>query len=161
MTTTETPTVVRQRIVAWAHWCVFHQPQFKYEEIRPFPLTSRLPITNDCSATFTLCYYLAGAPDPNGPAYHYDGYGNTASLATHGQLISQSQVQPGDAVIYYEGGFNPWDSQHVALVISPGADPLTMSHGWSKEPALVRVSEDGRPHRYFRYATNHQFAGRV
>jgi hypothetical protein len=92
---------------------VFHQPQFRYEEIRPFPLTSKLPITNDCSGTFTLLFWLAGAPDPNGPAYHYNGYGNTDSLAAHGQQVMQKNLIPSDAVIYYEGD----ETVHVAVVI--------------------------------------------
>lgn len=158
MTAKLTPEQVRQRIIAWSHWAVFHQPQFKYEEVRPFPLTSKLPITNDCSGTFTLMFWLGGAPDPNGPAYHYNGYGNTTTLAEHGQQVTLAQLQPCDAVIYYSAeGFAPYDSQHVALVISPGEDPMTMSHGWSGEPALVRVSEDGRPHRFYRFPTNYRF----
>jgi Tol biopolymer transport system component len=149
-----TPEYVRQRILAWAHWCVFHKAQFRYEEIRPFPLTSRLPITNDCSATFTLLYWLAGAPDPNGPKYHYDGYGNTGSLAANGQQVMLKNLIPSDAVIYYEGD----ETVHVAVVIDPNdGDPITMSHGWSGEPALIKVSEDGRPHRFYRFATNYRF----
>ena len=155
-----TPAQVKARAVAWAHWMVFHKAQIAYEMERPFPLTSRLPLRNDCSATFTLCYFLAGAPDPNGPAFHYDGYGNTTSLAEHGQQVTLGQLQPGDAVLYYsEAGFSPYDTEHVAIVVydEKTPDPMTMSHGWSGEPALVRVSEDGRPHRFFRYATNYRF----
>lgn len=149
---------VRPAIVTWAHWFVEHQPQIAYEEVRPFPLGAKLPMDNDCSATFTDCYYLAGAPDPNGPAYHYDGYGNTDSLAANGQGIAQSQILPGDAVIYYgTADCAPGTTEHVAMVITPGDDPMTMSHGWSGEPAYVTVNSDGRPHRFFRFAVNSRF----
>ena len=146
---------VRPQIVVWADWCVTHKDLFNYRQVRPMPYSTKAPIDNDCSGTFTLCYYLAGAPDPNGLGY--DGYGYTGTLATHGQQITQAQLEPGDAVIYYGGGFAPGDSQHVATIIKPGPDPLTMSHGQQSEPAYVTVSEDGRPHQYFRYATNSRF----
>jgi hypothetical protein len=151
---------VRQQIVAQAAWFVAHKAQISYEEVRPFPLGNKLPMTNDCSATFTDLYYLAGAPDPNGPAYHYDGYGNTDSLAANGQAISQSQILPGDAVIYYDGD----TTVHVACIITPSmnnAELVTMSHGWSGEPSYVTVAEDGRPHKFFRFAVNSRFPAPV
>ena len=63
-------------------------------------------------------------------------------------------------MLYYDtAGFAPWDTQHVAMVVydEKTADPMTMSHGWSGEPSLVRVSQDGRPHRYYRFPTNYRF----
>lgn len=151
-------TDVRPQLVQWANWFVAHKGQIGYQEIRPFPLGAHLPMTNDCSASFTDVYYLAGAPDPNGPAFNYNGYGNTVTLAQNGQIVSQSQLLPGDAVIYYNGySWTPGDTVHVAMVIDPGSNPLTMSHGWSGEPAFVDVSQDGRPHQFFRFATNSRF----
>jgi hypothetical protein len=146
-------TEARRRLLFYARWYVEHKHKVFYEEVRPFPLGAHLPQWNDCSATFTNIYYLAGLVDPNG--LHFDGYGNTASLAEHGQQIRAPHIRVGDAVIYYEDGFSPWDSQHVAMIVdSNQEDPLTMSHGWSAEPAFVRVSQDGRPHRFFRFAVN-------
>lgn len=142
---------VRPQIVAAAAWYVDHQPQIGYEQIRPMVFGQKLPRIDDCSETFTNCYWIGGAADPNG--FGYDGRGNTGSLAAHGQQIAQSQLQPADAVIYYEDGV----TAHVAVIIEPGADPLTMSHGWSKEPAYIRVNEDGRPHRFFQYPVNSRF----
>ena len=143
---------VRDKLLIWSKWYVEHKGRIAYEEVRPFHLGARLPMDSDCSATFTNIYYLAGAPDPNG--FNYSGYGNTASLAMNGQRVSPDKVRVGDAVIYYEGGFSQWDSVHVAILVDHDADPLTMSHGQSSEPAFVRVSEDGRPHRFFRFAVN-------
>jgi len=145
----------RERLLYWAKWFVEHKSKVFYEEVRPFPLGAHLPQFNDCSATFTNIYYLAGAPDPNG--LNYSGYGNTASLAMNGQMVQPGKIRIGDAVLYYDGnGWSQWDTVHVAIVVNSENqdDPLTMSHGQSSEPAFVRVSEDGRPHRFFRYAVN-------
>jgi hypothetical protein len=144
---------VREKLLHYSKWMVEHKDRIFYEEVRPFPLGAHLPQYNDCSATFTNLYYLAGAPDPNG--FNFNGYGNTASLAMNGQRVERD-IRIGDAVIYYEGGFSQWDSVHVAIVVNSEnqSDPLTMSHGQSSEPSFVRVSEDGRPHRFFRYAVN-------
>ena len=147
-----TPEEARRRLLFYAEWYVEHKSQVFYEQVRPFPLGAHLPQWNDCSATFTNIYYLAGLVDPNG--LRYSGYGNTATLAQHGQAVTRD-LRVGDGVIYYGDGFSPWDSEHVAILVnSDQEDPLTMSHGWSGEPAFVRVSEDGRPHRFFRYAVN-------
>lgn len=146
---------VREKLLHYAHWYVDHKGSILYEEVRPFPLGAHLPQHNDCSATFTNIYYLAGAPDPN--HLNFSGYGNTATLAEHGQRIDRD-IRIGDAVIFYEGGFNPYDSVHVAMIVGntgPHAeDFLTMSHGESSQPSFVTVSSDGRAHRYFRYAVN-------
>ena len=60
---------MRAKIVAAARWGIEHEPQIHYAEARPFPLTRALPLTTDCSGFVTLCYFLAGAPDPNGLDY--------------------------------------------------------------------------------------------
>lgn len=147
---------VRPRLLYFCHWYVEHKDKVFYEEVRPMPLGARLPQYNDCAGTFTNIYYLAGGRDPNG--FDFNGYGNTTSLAQHGQRISLEQVRIGDAVIFYEGGFNPYDSVHVAMIVGNTgehlANPLTMSHGDSAQPAFVTVNDDGRPHRYFRFPVN-------
>jgi hypothetical protein len=143
---------VREKLLHYAKWYVEHKARIAYEEVRPFHLGARLPMDSDCSATFTNIYYLAGAPDPNGK--NYSGYGNTASLAANGQMVSPDKIRVGDAVIYYQDGWDIWDTVHVAILVDDDVDPLTMSHGDSQEPAFIRVSEDGRPHRFFRYAVN-------
>ena len=142
----------RSDIVTWARWCASNQHLFDYAEIRPFGLYQPTPshrIANDCSATFTLCYWLAGViDDPTG--FNYTGYGNTDSLVANGTEVASGELtHPGDGVIFYSGGA----TVHVALVIEPGADPLTMSHGDSTQPALVTVSQDGRSHKFFTFNT--------
>lgn len=151
-----TPEEARRRLLQYAHWYVNHKERIFYEMARPFPLGAHLPQYNDCSATFTNIYYLAGLHDPNG--FNFSGFGNTASLAMNGQAITKD-LRVGDAVIYYNGhGFSPWDSEHVAILVnSDQYNPLTMSHGWSEEPSFVHVMDDARPHRFFRYGVNSRF----
>jgi hypothetical protein len=159
-----TPLEIKFRF--WMEWYVAHQPQIRYAEVRPSPLNTRLPMVDDCSGTYTNVRYLAGTVDPNGPSCpmvgHYkefDGFGNTDSLAIYGQLVDprrHGQLEIGDAVIYYNGyGWTPEHTVHVAMIYDPqhngGIDPMTMSHGWSGEPAFVPISRDGRPHQFFKF----------
>ena len=148
-----TPEQARRKLEYWCHWYVDHKDKIFYELARPFPLGAHLPQYNDCSATFTNLYYLAGLVDPNG--FNFSGYGNTASLMMNGQEIDRD-LRVGDAVIYFNGkGWSQWDTVHVAMLVNSDQDnPLTMSHGQSSEPSFVHVSDDGRPHRFFRYAVN-------
>ena len=96
----------------------------------------------------TLCYWLAGADDPNGLGYDHEGY--TGTLLSHGLEIPLAQVQPGDVIVY-----GPGTGWHTALVVQAGSDPLTISHGQQGDPSLVRVSQDGRqPQRYLRFHTD-------
>lgn len=154
-----TPLEIKFRF--WMEWFVTHQPQIKYEEIRPSPYGTRLPMIDDCSGTYTNMRYLSGTVDPNGPSCpivghfkEFDGYGNTRSLAMYGQLITLEQLEIGDAVLYYNGyGWTPASTVHVAGIYDPHhpGSPMTMSHGWSGEPGFHTVAEDGRPHQYFRF----------
>ena len=144
---------VRADIVKWGNWAVAHKPWFIYSEARPYHLFTpsfKRFLPCDCGITCTWCYWEAGAPDPSED--DYDGEGNTSTLQ-RGTQIPLTDVLPGDIVIY-----GPGYGVHCALIIEAGPDPLTMSHGWSGEPAFVRVSV-GQPSgtdgvvRYFRYVT--------
>lgn len=144
-------TDVRAAIVNWARWGEAHRSAFTYQEVRPMHLSGKLPWTGDCSSFVTLCYWLAGAPDPN--QANYDGWGYTGSLLQHGQHIDLAHVQPGDVIVY-----GPGTGWHTAVVVEGGADPLTVSMGEQGDPSLVRVSQDGRePQTYLRFATNSRF----
>lgn len=135
----------REKIVAWARWGVRNTALIHYREIRPFPLDRTLPLTTDCSGFVTLCYRLAGAPDPNG--LNYNGNGYTGTLLDHGRPVLPGAVRPGDIIVY-----GPGTGDHTAIVVETGFDPLTVSHGQESEPSFVRVSQDGRqPQRYRRF----------
>ena len=143
---------VRQEIVGWAKWGVVNHNKFTYSEgsDRMHSIGTKagtLPITCDCSAFVTLCYFWAGAPDPNGLGYDHEGY--TGTLLAHGIKIPLEQVLPGDVIVY-----GPDTGWHTALVIESGSDPLTVSMGKQGDPSLVRVSQDGRlPQTYLRFST--------
>ena len=128
-------------IAKWANWAVVHKAWFIYLESRPFPLyipTWRIPIRNDCSSTAVWCCWMAGAPEPFPGAY--SGIGNTESFLT---LEHVAVPRAGDFVVYGEG--LSLSVQHMAVVVQAGPDPLTMSHGWSGEPAFVPVSRGCPP----------------
>ena len=99
------------------------------------PLTRELPLTTDCSGFATLCYFLAGAPDPNGNGY--DGRGWTGSLLERMESIPPIAVRAGDIVVW-----GPYPGHHCAIVLEPGDDPLLCSHGQERGPLAIRFSAE-------------------
>jgi cell wall-associated NlpC family hydrolase len=101
------------------------------------PLTRTLPLTTDCSGFATLCYFLAGAPDPNGR--EYDGTGWTGTLLEAMENIDRRAVLRGDLVVWGE-----YPGHHCAIVLRPGEDPLLASHGREVGPLAIRFSAECR-----------------
>jgi cell wall-associated NlpC family hydrolase len=128
---------VRQKIVAAARWGIAHEPRIHYGEIRPVPLGRTLPLTTDCSGFVTLCYFLAGAPDPNG--LDYSGEGWTGTLLRHLEEVEQEPARRGDLVVW-----GAYPGRHVAIVLEPGDDPLLCSHGQERGPLAIRLSDEQR-----------------
>ena len=127
----------RPLIVTWSRWAVANKSFFDYYEARPFPLykpNATEHITDDCSATSVLMCWLAGAPEPFPGAYQ--GQGNTESFLS---LEHVTNPVGGDFVVYGEG--LSLSVQHMAVVLEPGRDPLTMSHGDPQEPRFVNAIE--------------------
>ena len=79
------------------------------------PLRRTLPLATDCSGFATLCYFLAGAPDPNG--LDYCGQGYTGTLLRHLPHVGQSDVRPGDIVVW-----GSYPGRHCAVVLEPGTE---------------------------------------
>lgn len=143
----------RQRIKRWAKWGVTNTARIHYSEdmnLRGMWLNRKpgaLPLTTDCSGFVTACYKWAGLPDPNGLGYREVGY--TGTLLQHAPHVftDKAKAKVGDLIVY-----GPGTGEHVAVIVGPGADPLTVSHGDEAGPELVRVSQDGRmPQRILRY----------
>jgi cell wall-associated NlpC family hydrolase len=92
---------------------------YHYKEIRPMPNSLFTPAGHknglDCSGFATLCYKEGGWPDPNG--VHYNGSGNTASLAARGTWTGAPL--PGDLAMY--GGTRSYPA-HVAVYIGNGME---------------------------------------
>jgi cell wall-associated NlpC family hydrolase len=128
---------VRQKIVAAARWGIAHEPRIHYGEVRPVPLGRTLPLTTDCSGFVTVCYYLAGAPDPNGLGY--SGQGWTGTLLEHLDEIEAGSARRGDVVVW-----GAYPGRHCAIVLEPGSDPLVASHGQERGPLAIRYSDECR-----------------
>lgn len=143
-------TVVEHRteIIKWARWGVANEKAIHYQEIRPMPLNNRLPLTTDCSGFVTLCYFLAGAPDPNG--LNYNGQGYTGTLIGHGYQIILSKVHPGDVCI-----LGPGNGDHAVIIsdISNPLNPFVISHGEESGPEVRHLNDDPRSKRFFQYVT--------
>jgi hypothetical protein len=128
-------TTLRQKIVTAARWGIANEPRIHYGQVRPIPLARALPLTTDCSGFVTICYFLAGAPDPNGRGY--DGSGYTGTLLGWLRPIDAAEARRGDLVVW--GAF---PGRHVALVLEPGDDPLLCSHGAERGPIAIRYSDE-------------------
>ena len=139
-------------VVEWAKWFADnkHTHPFEYSEsadrmnaIGQWPI--RFPVTCDCSAFVTLCYWLAGLPDPNHQHYDHEGY--TGTLIANGQEVTRLTAEPGDIVIY-----GPETGWHTAIIVEAGSNPLTVSMGQNGDPSYVTTAQDGRePQRFFRF----------
>jgi cell wall-associated NlpC family hydrolase len=101
------------------------------------PLRRTLPLATDCSGFATLCYYLAGAPDPNGLGYIGQGY--TGSLLRHLPHVQAGQARAGDIVVW-----GTYPGHHCAVVLQTGEDPLLASHGGESGPIEIRFSAEQR-----------------
>ena len=130
-------TSIRQKIVTAARWGIANEPWIHYGEVRPIPLGRTLPLTTDCSGFVTVCYFLAGAPDPNG--LDYDGEGWTGTLLRHLAHIPRDEARLGDLVVW-----GRYPGRHVAIVLEIGDDPLLCSHGQERGPLAVRFSDEDR-----------------
>ena len=128
---------MRRKIVAAARWGIANEPQIHYGQVRPIPLGSTLPLTTDCSGFVTICFYEAGAPDPNG--LDYSGQGYTGTLLDHLEEIERADAGRGDVVVW-----GAYPGHHCAIVLEPGVDPLLASHGRERGPIAIRYTAECR-----------------
>jgi lysozyme family protein len=140
---------VRKRIVNWALWGVKNSNRIGYTRDGTVRLSAMktpgaLPLATDCSGFATFCYAWAGAPNPNWPgAYDPRAGAYTGTMLDHCRRIPKSAAQPGDLVVWTP----PSRGQHVALVVTGGADPMLVSHGDDTGPKRVRFSAEDRSQR--------------
>jgi cell wall-associated NlpC family hydrolase len=126
---------VREEIVGVARWGIRNEPRIHYALVRPMPLRRELPLATDCSGFATLCYFLAGAEDPNGLDYIGEGY--TGTMLRHMRHVHAAR--PGDLVVW-----GRYPGHHVAIVMEAGEDPLLCSHGQERGPLAIRFSDEDR-----------------
>lgn len=140
----------RQKVVANAHWGVVHEPLIHYtmgpgrDDWLTATPANHLPLSTDCSGFATLCYFLAGAPDPNGLLYKSLGY--TGTMLQHGTRVPLGRVRAGDLVVY--GCKTNPHGHHVAVVTGVREHTLagidTVSHGQEKGPFPITVAEEAK-----------------
>lgn len=106
----------------------------RMEGVRRKILPPAVPHYEDCSSFATWCYWVGGAPDPNGQGYNGQGY--TGTLAQHGRRVRLDDAKPGDLILYGHGA--PW--QHVAIYVGHGR---VISHGSERGPFLLPVRYRG------------------
>lgn len=135
------------------YWTVEHEAQIHYAQRRPMTTAHLLEqqladlfaagvlIAMDCSEGVTLLCRLAGLADPNGRGY--DGTGYTGTMLDH----LPHYTKPGNADVGALVVFGPGSGDHVAMVYTPGADPLLWSHGAENGPRFVKLSVEKAVHR--------------
>jgi hypothetical protein len=126
---------VRTEIAVVARWGIRNEARIHYAGTRPMPLRRTLPLATDCSGFATLCYFLGGAPDPNG--LDYIGQGYTGTLLRHLPHIGHAAAQTGDLVVW-----GRYPGRHCAVILEPGEDPLLASHGQERGPLAIRFSAE-------------------
>jgi hypothetical protein len=116
-----------------------------YRAVRPLPVpatwTPGQRVVADCSWGVKLLCRWANAPDPMGGPI-----GNSATIAAHlPHLYLTTELQVGDPVT-----FGRWGTEHAAMVMEPGRDPLLWSMGHQGAPNAYRLSWDSREHQLLR-----------
>lgn len=119
-----------------------------YDPVRPLPVPASWHtgqhVIGDCSKGCQYIAHWAKAPDPMGQGY--GPYGNSQTIWTHLQHMDEpSELDVGDVIT-----FGAWGSEHAALVMEKGADPLLWSFGHQGAPNSYRLSYDRRPRQYLR-----------
>ena len=124
-----------------------------YSQARPMQLLGPelMPSRGDCSASVTMIYEAAGFPDPN--ARHYDGYGYTGTLVSHGRQVYRSNIQPCDLVFYGHAsarpGFPAGSPTHVGMVMDRKGAIFTF--GSDPGPSFRRIDYRSDLHSIRRY----------
>lgn len=127
----------RRAIVATAMFGYSHRSTMHYTQtalrmwgVRNKVKPPKVPPYEDCSSFSTWCYWVAGAPDPNGPVYNYNGYGYTGTMVEHGRKIEPRDLKLGDLVFYGRRAV----PSHVAVYVGSGR---VVSHGSEVGPLLL------------------------
>ena len=139
---------LRAKIVEWAAWGVKNEAKIAYSRganrLAALDTPGKLPLATDCSAFATLCYAWSKAPNPNqaGP-YSREAGGYTGTMLVRCRRIPQSGAKPGDLVVWTP----PDDGNHVAVIVSTGANPWVVSHGSDAGPKRLRFSDEDASQR--------------
>lgn len=130
---------LRHRILAAAWEGYLKRDQIHYTQgprrmsgVRNKILLPNVPPYEDCSSFVTWCYWVSGAPDPNG--FGYNGYGNTGTQYPHGTRITLAAARMGDLIFY---GWSNGEPEHVALSAGNG---MVVSNGSEAGPLYEKAT---------------------
>jgi cell wall-associated NlpC family hydrolase len=147
-------TTVVERVLRAAMLAVDHRTAIHYTMDRPFEVQNQggrarrwdginagrrskngqYPAFADCSSFLTWCYWdalggpAAGPDILNGQSWKA---GYTGSLITHGKKVPESNIRPGDLLLY---GSSVGNTAHVTMFVSPGK---VVSHGGEAGPQIL------------------------
>jgi Putative peptidoglycan binding domain/NlpC/P60 family len=142
---------MRQKILLAAHAGVERRSEISYTQdarrmdgIKRRIVPPSVPRWEDCSSFATWCYWVSGAPDPNGR--NYDGFGYTGTQIMNG--VETTDPRPGDLCFY---GPSRSNITHVTVYVGNGR---VVSHGREDGPELYgainyRRSQDLRQTRTY------------
>lgn len=152
------PTVkIRSKIIQMARYLYGYRYSIGYAQVRPFPLLHLgATITGkgyrwDCSGNVTICYYAAGAKNPNRiggvQSWHSGGEGYTGTLLYGGHKCDRLDLQPGDLVFYGfsrvdNAAFNIGDPTHVAIWEGDSAQDVYSFGSYPMRHAYYRYRHD-------------------
>lgn len=124
-----------------------------YHAIRPCPVPptwhSGQRVWGDCSKGVQFLCKWAGVLDPMN--MHYGDYGNSETLCVKLQHLDHaSQLLVMDIVTFGVRG-----SEHAAIVMERGSDPLLWSFGHQGAPNAYRLSVDHRVRQFLRNPIPH------
>ena len=140
-------TTVRDKMEAKMRETLIDNARFHdwvYAAIRPLSVPHTWKpgqrVIADCSKGCQYIAHWGDAPDPMGR--HFDPYGNSTTMTAHlPHLDHPSELQVGDYITF---GF--YGSEHAAIVLERGSDPLLWSMGHPGAPNTYRLSADHRVH---------------
>lgn len=139
---------VRDELVRLMRATIVDRANWTYKAIRPLPVPETWKpgqkVVADCSHGVKLLCRWAGAPDPMGNGWA--PWGNSTTIALNlFHLNSPTDLAAGDIITFGPGG-----TQHAAMVLEPGANPLLWSFGHQGAPNVYRLFEDRREKQYLR-----------
>ena len=99
-------------------------------------------IVGDCSKGVQWLCWWSVAPDPMQNGFGPYGNSQTIWLRLH-HVDTPQELEVGDIVTS-----GPWGSDHAAMVLEAGTDPLMWSFGHQGAPNTYRLSHDWRPKQF-------------
>jgi peptidoglycan hydrolase-like protein with peptidoglycan-binding domain len=138
---TKRRAIVAAAMLGYAHRSTIHYTQgpLRMWGVKNKTRPPKVPPYEDCSSFATWCYWVAGAKDPNGPAFNFNGYGYTGTQINAGRQIPSSQLKRGDLVFYGTRSI----PSHVAVYVGDGR---VVSHGSEVGPLLLPRTYRGDLH---------------